>query len=267
MNLTRQEDISLYLYIKDVVLGPHYAETETGQSLTQVSTGLWDIGYGDNTDTTHYPFKRSDSSGRGRGLLYFDYVGETSIFGSEQTGIVNIYNGAVTASGYRVNYLAGQIESNDDLSSYSVDYEWNYVSVLDAWPRDNVPFLPVVSIELQRGQPLPLQLGGGDIREGYWNLQIFGKNKGERDDLMDIIFAGLDSRRCPMYTFPSGLPLIGGGFYNGLFSTTVHTEYTSLFFENVKKKLSGLPQWAFYEKEQINRYRAEITFETKTYRW
>lgn len=272
MRLTRNEDISVYLYIKDTVIGPRYSEITTGQSLTQSATGVWDIGYDEGLG--FHPFRRrvtnpdgsfTDYSGLGRGLLYFDYVGETCLFGSEQQSIVTVYSGATVASDYEVNYITGQVVSDIDLSSYLVDYEWNYVSVIDSWPYEDVPELPVVCVDMQTGKKSPLQLGGGDIRDAYWNIQIFANNKGERDDLMDLIYDNLHMRRCPLYLLSSGLPL-QNGLYNQSFDSSLHNVYTSIFFENVKKRLSGLPQWGFYEQERINRYRAEITFDTKTYR-
>lgn len=273
MRLTRKEDISVYLYIKDIVIGPRYSEVSTGESLTLVSTNTWDIGY--DYDLGMHPFRRRvitdpvnntyvDYSGLGRGILYFDYIGETCLFGVEQQNIVKVYNGLDTATDYKVNYITGQIISSQDLTNYLVDYEWNYVSVIDSWPYDDVPPLPFVCIDMQKANKLPLQLGGGDIRDGYWNIQIFARNKGERDDLMDLIYDNVYQRRCPLYLLSSGLPLQNGQ-YNEMFDSSVHNTYTSLFFENIRKNLTGLPQWGFYEQEQVNRYRAEITFDTRTY--
>jgi hypothetical protein len=264
MKLTRREDISVYLYLKDVVLGPQYSEIATGMSLTQASSGIWNLEY--DTELEKFPFKRDGQTGMGRGLLYFDYVGDTCIFGSEQSGLVRVYDGPTTASGYTVNYLTGQILSHTDLSDYVADYEWNYVSVIDAWPYDDVPPLPIVSVEVQRGQSLPLQLGGGDIRDGSWSIEIFANNKGERDDLLDTLFESVRQRRCPLLALPSGLPLRQNGIYNNQFNSDLDTEYSSLFFERVEKKFTSLPKWGFYGQELINRYRAQLTFDTQTYR-
>jgi hypothetical protein len=273
MNLTRQEDISLYLYIRDVVIAPRYSELEVQQPLTpsldrigRAIPNTWDIGYPLQEDLSKSPFKRGSSSGLGRGMIYFDSIGDTCVFGVEQSETVSIYNGDITASGCRFNYLTGQVLASGDLTSYVADYKWYYVATLDAWPREGVPSLPVVSIELQTANPHPLQLGGGDIREGYWNIQIFGGNKGERDDLMDVIHEGIYMRSCPFYNFSHGMPLIGRGFFNDAFSSELHPHYSSLFFDKVEKRLSNLPNWGFYEQEQINRYRAEITFMTRAYK-
>lgn len=274
MRLTRKEDISVYLYLKDVVLGPRYSEAAIGESLTRVGANVWDIGY--DYLLGKHPFRRrvvidpptnlyKDYTGLGRGMLYFDYVGETCLFGIEQQDIVRLYNGATTASGYRVNYITGQILSDQDLSSYSIDYEWNYISVIDSWPYEDVPPLPIVCVDMQSAGNLPLQLGGGEIRDGFWNVQVFANNKGERDDIIDLIYENIYQRRCPLYLLPSGLPL-QNGLYNEMFDSSIHNIYSSMFFENIQKRLSGLPQWGFYEQEQINRYRAEITFDTRTYR-
>jgi hypothetical protein len=275
MQLTRKEDISVYLYIKDTVIGPRYSEITTGESLTLTSTvNTWDMGY--DIGLGFNPFKRhvlidpvkdiyKDYSGLGRGLLYFDYVGETCLFGVEQQDRIKVYFGSTDLTNYKVNYITGQITSSEDLTSYSIDYEWNYVAVIDSWPYEDVPALPIVCVDMQKAAKSPLQLGGGDIRGAYWNIQIFANNKGERDDLMDLIYDNLYLRRCPLYLLPAGLPLLNG-LYNEMFDSSLHNVYTSIFFENVQKRLSGLPQWGFYEQERINRYRAEITFDTRTYK-
>jgi hypothetical protein len=264
MRLTRKEDISLYLYIKDVTVSPQYYEITTGASLTSAGNNLWNIGY--DTELGIHPFKRGDYSGLGRGLVYFDHVGACSLFGIEQSDLIRVYDGATVASGYRVNYLTGQIETSEDLTGYNVDYEWNYVSVIDAWPAEDVPALPIISIEMQEADKSPLQLGGGDIRNAFWNIEIFASNKGERDDLVDTIYDSLYQRRCTIYTFPSGLPLNMYGFFNASFDTSAHSEYKHLIFENIDKKLTGLPSWGFYSQELLNRYRAGITFDTIAYK-
>jgi len=264
MKLTRQEDISVYLYIKDMVIGPRYYESTIGDSLTQVETNLWNIDYDEELDI--HPFQRPEYSGLGRGLLYFDHLGETCLFGIEQVSSLRVYQGATVASGYRVNYLKGQIETSQDLSNYLVDYEWNYVAVIDAWPYEDVPALPIISIEMQSGDKSPLQIGGGDIRNASWNLEIFANNKGERDDLLDTIYNELYLRRCSIYSLSKGLPLDMKGFYNLEFDSSINNEYKYLHFENIEKRLTGLPRWGFYSQELINRYRAQITFDTIAYK-
>lgn len=266
MKLTRQEDVNLYFYIRDVVVGPQYAEFVEAEQLVSAGAGKWDILY--PTEIEIHPFKRGTHNGLGRGLLYFDLVLDRCTFGVQQTQMVQVYSGSSSPleAGYSINYLTGQIYSNLDLSDYTVDYYWNYVSVIDAWPNEDVPALPIVTIELQRGQSLPLQLGGGDIRDSSWHIEIFANSKGERDDLMDIVFEGLNLRACPLYTFSTGLPLTREGLYNSNFQLEFHPNYPSLSFENVEKSLTGLPSWGFYENEVINKYRAGITFDTKAYK-
>jgi len=262
MKLTRKEDISLYLYIKDKIIGPEFYEIAEGDSLVSVGNDVWEI-----TNTSDKcPFFNDVCDGVGRGILYFDVIDGNCVFGSEQTNIVDVYDGITPASSFAVNYLKGQIESSENLSNYLVDYLWHYVATIDAWPYEDVPPLPIVSIELQDSFAKPLQLGYGDIRNAYWNIQIFAENRGQRDDLMDVIFEGVNNRRCEIYEFENGLPLIKSGLFNPSFTATPHENYKFLYFENVKKRLSGLPQWGFYSQELINRYRAEITFETQAYK-
>jgi hypothetical protein len=266
MKLTRQEDVSMYFYLRDMVIGPQYVEVFEEEELVLAESGKWDMAY--PTTTNIHPFSRGTHSGLGRGLLYFDLAFDSCLFGPEQDDMVRVYDGTgdLPRIDYSVNYLTGQVYSNLDLSDYSVDYYWHYVSVIDAWPQEDVPDLPVVSIELQLSESLPLQLGGGDIRGASWHVEIFANNKGERDDLMDVIFEGINLRRCPIYTFEGGLPLTREGLYNSDFVVEENLNYPSLFFENAKKSLTGLPSWGFYQNEVINKYRAAITFDTKAYK-
>lgn len=255
MQLTRKEDISLYLYVRDCVIGPEFYEVSEAETLSAAGAGIWQMSTSSDME----------SFGRGRGLLYFDVEDGRCLFGTEQSETVEVYSGGTTASGYTVDYLGGRIFSSEDLSSYNVDYLWNYVGVLDAWPYTNVPPLPLVSIELQEAHATGLQLGYGDIRNAYWNIQIFATNKGERDDLMDVIYAGIHHKRCSIYEFDSGLPIKRNGTFNESFNLNLNAYFKSLQFDNVRKALTGLPSWGFYSQELINRYRAEITFETKAY--
>lgn len=262
MKLTRKEDISLYLYIKDSVIGPEFYEIAEEESLTLVGTNTWEMSH----SSEKCPFERYPCDGFGRGILYFDVADGCCTFGTEQSDMVDVYNGSVTPASYSVNYLKGQVVTPYDVSSYSVDYMWNYVAVIDAWPYEDVPPLPIVSVELQDASARPLQLGYGDIRTGFWNIQIFAESKGQRDDLMDVVYEGVQQKRCNIYDFENGLPLVKSGLFNSEFTLSSNETYKFLHFENVKKSLSGLPQWGFYTQELINRYRAEITFETLAFK-
>jgi hypothetical protein len=64
MKLTRQEDVSLYLYIRDSVIGVQYAELSEGESLTLAESGKWDMSYSEELEI--HPFKRSNYNGLGR---------------------------------------------------------------------------------------------------------------------------------------------------------------------------------------------------------
>ena len=141
MQLTRQEDVSLYFYIRDRVMGPPFAELTQGASLVLVSPGIWNMDYDDDPTTSFFPFRRPEHTGLGRGLLYFDVInGNCTNFGTEQTTMVRVYKGSTLLTptvDYKVNYITGQIYSSLDLTGYSVDYYWNYVAFLDAWPDAN----------------------------------------------------------------------------------------------------------------------------------
>lgn len=269
MRLTRQEDRSLYLYIRDRVLSPEYGELYEERTLIDQGDNKWNMEY-EEDEAGINPFRRGDNSGLGRGLLYFDVVNNCCQLGSEQAEMVTVYDPPtelVRGVDYQVNYLTGQVYSTMDLSSFLVDYAFSYVSVLDAWPDDDVPELPIVSIEMQRSRDLPHHLGEAEgIRDASWHIEIFATDKGERDDLMDVLFEGIAHHRCPIYTFSGGTPLTREGTFNPNFVLENHANYPHLNFENVEKSLTGLPSWGFYETEVINKYRAAISFDTAAYK-
>ena len=280
MKLHRQEAISMHLYIKDTIIAPQYAEISTGMSLSPATTlinnqvvalpNTWNLEYDDDVDYGKEPFRRleKDIDGLGRGLLYFDYDSAgTTMVGVEQTNRLTVYSGSdiVPALSYQINYLNGQLISTLDMSNYTVDYEWHFISVVDAWPWDEVPKLPIVTIFRGDADSYGYQLGGGAIREGNWVVEIFATNRGERDDLLDVIYEKTYMRRCPLYTFNNGLPLGFDGLYNNNFTTDLVVNQTAMYFDDVRKKLTGLPSWGFYDHELINRYRAQVTFTTRNY--
>jgi hypothetical protein len=267
MRLTRKEDLSVYLYIKENLVNPQYCELTTAATLTQDGT-KWVLEYPEElTELKIVPFARNGFTGAGRGIPYFDFSDSGSDFSTEQTTNITVYNGVTPITGYTTNYIYGYVETDQDLTGCTADYQWCLASVVDEFPHENITGTPVISIENVTGHTSPLQLGIGEIRNADWNLQIFASNKGERDDLLDIIFDGLHNKRCPIYDLSGGLPLLKSGFFNTNFSTTLVPAYSSLFFSNTKRTLTGLPSWGFYSTEKFNRYRGQITFNTEVFKF
>jgi hypothetical protein len=267
MKSSRKEDISVYIYIKDCILGPEFIESYLDAGLSQVSPNVWDIAFVEIPDSKLYPFKRGNYTGVGRGIPYFNTSSGVCNPTREQTQNVVVRNGATTISGYVVNYIKGQVNTSQDLSSCVVDYGWCYIATLDAWPSsETLPALPFVTVEVEEGDKSPLQLGGGDIKNAWWNVQIFANTKAERDDIADVIFDGVYNRSCPIYALQAGLPLTKQGVYNQNYSADLDTTYRGLRFFDVKKQLTGLPSWGFWSTEVTNKNRAQITFQTEAFK-
>ena len=238
--------------------------------MTKVSNGIYNIGYEEDWID---PFERGeyDGQGEGRGLIYFNHPDDPGTnyscgFYTEQTNMITVYNDSMTViSGYAVDYLKGRVlYSGPETLSY-IDYSWHYVSVVDAWPYEAIPQLPIVSVMKTSADRSGLQLGAGHIRSTDWNVQIFANDKGERDDLIETIFDGLYLRSCPFYDFSNGSPLDYDGTFNTNFDGETIDDYSSIDFDNVESSLTGLPDWGFYKTETLNKYRAEVTFSSMIY--
>ena len=264
MELLRSHSFSILLYLKNCILGTKWAEKTEKADLTLASPNTYQLEY-DTGWVDIFDRGESESQGLGRGLVYFDLPSNDSyydcVYGIEQTNMVQVYNNSNTVvSGYMVNYKKGEIVYNGGETLSKVDYYWNYISVIDEWPDVVVPTLPIVVLMRDSWDRGGIQLGPGHKDTYEWHIEIFGRNKGERDDLIDTIFNGLHNRGCTFYKFTNGLPLNKQGFFNPKFTLDRVTNFSRITFSKVQHSLSGLPDWGFIQTDIINKYRAEITF-------
>jgi hypothetical protein len=244
---------SIVNYIKYEVLPINFLEYVEGLPLIPGSVaGTYII---DSAELSPNP------AGAGRGFFPFD---ESSVGGkpyidttSEQTTRITV-NGA---SSYDIDYLTGTIK-NVDATPSSVDFYWNYVSVVEGWPGIDPPEIPIVAVDIQtkQGQGYQLGLGTKDIVSG--SIHIFSSSESEKQEITDAIHVGLDSRSISIVDWTNGGYLNYDGSFNTSFAPTTVSGVSSGFFTNVVSRLD-LPR---FDWSELNRHRSKITFEFEVYR-
>jgi len=245
----RLEDITLHNYIKFQVLGLEFVESYTNQSLLyDNTTGL----YRPSVDSL-YPSPVS----AGRGWVPFDEVSSEIITTSEQSSRISV----IGASTYSVNYVYGGLKDPDTVPS-SLSYTYHYVSVVDGWPGNVVPDLPVVAVDVYGQKRVGLQLGPGFISSRPVDLHIFGSTSSERDDLKEVLFDALYSKSIPVLDYSTGDYLTTSGYFDSSFTRAPVLEGPRMFFDNVSERnISNFVDWS-----DTNRYRAVVSFDLVVYK-
>lgn len=277
MSTLRKEDLSLYLYIKDVVLRD-FQEVEEYASLkllpNMCTTGSYV--YELVTDLEPHPTER------GRGWVYFDSPsgglscepyptvsglngdGDPAFGTPEQSNKVILYE--TTSSGlqavdwteYLVDYVDCRIVTERELNSPKVTYSWNYVSVVDEWAVIEAAYPPVVVVDMNSTDKVGYQLGGGRKSTRRVNLHVFASSPAERNDIVETLYDGIYNRSCPLYDFVTGSVLDYDGTFYGrkelldrdpfpsnkltfLFDRSKVLNVSSLYFDEVSSRHVNLP--------------------------
>jgi hypothetical protein len=234
MKNLRKEDLSLYLYIKDVVL-TEFRETEEYAQLSFMSELSSQSSYVYECLTALAP----SPAEHGRGWVYFDppdggvfcepypnFYGLNGdgnpAFGTpEQSNSVILYE--TTSSGlsmvdwreYMIDYVDCRIISQRELSTPKVSFVWNYISVVDEWAVIEASNSPVVVIDVGGTDKFGYQLGGGKKSMRKVDIHIFASNPAERNDISETLYDGLFNRSCPLYDFPAGSIIDYDGTFYG----------------------------------------------------
>ena len=303
MTSLRKEDISLYLYIKDVVL-KSFTEIEELSSMG-IMTDLCSMSsyvYGLNTSLIPSPVER------GRGWKYFDSPQEidscnyyVSVSGSngdgnpafgtpEQSSMVILYETSssgtldvVSPSEYMVDYIDCRIITERKLNIPYVTYKWNYISVVDEWAAVEASEPPVVVIDIQGTDKSGYQLGGGKYTKRKVDIHIFASNPAERNDVVETLYDGLFNKSCILYALPTGSVLdFDGTFYGRRTSLTPENKLSYLFdrskvngvgrlmFDTVVARHVNLPLVMTRGVDEImlsdlNAYRSKVSFDMLYY--
>jgi hypothetical protein len=186
MTILRKTDISLYYYIKEVILC-NFVEQDELVPLKLMELISTDTSMVYESESTMHP----NPTERGRGWLYFDasidYNACTGFFDTvsgtradgvailgvpEQSNRVIVYTDYTIVSGvinhigvipqneYMLDYIDGRVITSGTVMPVYVDYYWNYVSVVDEWAAIEAAEPPVVVIDIQGTDKNGYQLGG-----------------------------------------------------------------------------------------------------------
>lgn len=247
MKQLRKEDLSLYYYLKDVVL-KDFVETEEHVPLSYMSEISNDSSDPDCRSLVYEALSTilPKPTERGRGWVYFDEGISFDTYGNlcynditasgigipEQKRRVVIHH-CTTSGGnivynplidnyneYMVDYLDGRIVTSGTLEDAGntpthVTYSWNYVALVDEWAAIQASDPPVVVIDIHGTDKMGYQLGAGRKTVRKVDLHIFASDPAERNDLVETLYDGLFNRSCPIYDFTNGTILDYDGTWNG----------------------------------------------------
>lgn len=245
-------DLSVINYLKYEVLPPAFTESVEGELLVPHAT----IAGSYVTNSTIEPSPVSP----GRGWVPFDeaVVGGNLVVDTtaEQAGQITVY-GATT---YKIDYPNGRIFDVDAVPT-SVDYNWNYVSVIEGWPGSEPPPLPIVAVDMERALKSGYQLGGGSRDTVDGTVYVFATDEGEKRDITDVIYQSFFSRTIPIRNWHEGGYLDYDGTYAD-FSPAPVSGLSQAAFLNVEAALNiSHADWS-----ELNRHRSKISFTLEVFK-
>jgi len=261
MQKLRQEDLSLHHYLRFNVLN-QYIETDYNIPLEYLSDISEAGSYVYASSSTRLPSPTS----LGRGWVYLDNYGDTT----EQQNAVTVYdasNAVISGSNYMIDYVDGRIVTSDvGIVPSSVTYQYFYVSLVNEWQDVAAADVPVVVVNLEATEKEGFQLGGGKkpIRRG--RLHIFANNQAERDDLIELLYDGIDKKCVPNQIWPQGSMIDWDGTFSNNYIYEVAQYESSLHIDDVVARnvnpslLSAVPRIDMTMLSDLNRYRARIDF-------
>jgi hypothetical protein len=305
MKNLRKEDLSIYYFIKEVVLC-EFVEIEERVPLEfseELSSWNTDTGTYDSyvyiavTDMVPSPIER------GRGWVYLDAVSGTNnrcepfstvsgyradgvqIDGTpEQSNRVTVYDtlgSGISDQEYLIDYLDGRVITSGTVQPDTVDYYWHYISIVDEWAAIEAADPPVVVIDIHGTDKTGYQLGGGKKVTRKVDIHVFASNTAERNDIVETIYDGLYLKSYILFDFPLGTILDYDGTWYGrkenmnklttLFDRSAVSGYVGYMqFNNVVSRHVNLPLIMSRARDEVmlsdlNAYRSKITFDLVTY--
>ena len=190
---------------------------------------------------------------------------------------------------YMVDYIDGRIITERPLVKPAyVDFDWNYISVVDEWAAIEAADPPVVVIDMHGTDKAGYQLGGGKKATRKVDIHVFATDPAERNDIVETIYDGLYNRGCPLYDFPTGSVLDYDGTFYGrrtldttsgtaeeikltyLFDRTTASGVSRLFFDAVTARHVNLPLIMTRGRDEVmlsdlNAYRSKVSFDMFSY--
>lgn len=97
-----------------------------------------------------------------------------------------------------------------------------FVRIIEGFPKvsKDLAALPLIAVDMMSGDENPFQIGGGWKDDLYYNIEIFARRDGERDDLADMILEMVQK----------DIPLLD--FNVGNFPTYVYSDSEGILKEN-----------------------------------
>jgi hypothetical protein len=265
MKQFRKEDLSLHHFLRFSVL-TEYAETDSSVPLEYVSSASVSGSLVYQAISTKIPSPTS----LGRGWVYLDAYGDVT----EQQTMVTVYDtfsNVISGTEYMIDYVDGRIITSGTVTPDTVAYKYFYVSLTNDWEDIETAGSPVISVIFDSYEKEGFQLGGGQLIPRRGHLQIFASNQAERDDLLELLYDGINQKCCPNQNWTHGTVLDWNGTFNENYVYEL-TEYrSSLHFENVRARiiyppLLRVPSSDYMMLDDLNRYRARIDFDMYHYK-
>lgn len=291
MSKVRKEDLSLYYYIKDVVF-KDWAEQETSIPLSYMEEVSYppENSYVYDAITTMLP-KPTD---RGRGWLYFDSDDLTCLRNTttysgtpEQSNAITVYETtasstlqAVPDSEYIIDYMDGRVITSGTITPTHIDYNWNYISIVDEWAAIEAADPPVIVIDINGTDKTGYQLGGGKKEARKVDIHIFASSTAERNDIAEKLYNAFYDKSIPIYDLPQGSVLDYDGTFYGrrdnmnkqqtLFDRTTISGVSNLYFDSVVGRHVNLPLIMSRGRNEVllsdlNAYRSRLSFIAYSY--
>jgi len=263
MKALRKEDLSLHHHIKNYVLRD-YIEKEENISLSYLSS--------ESSPPTSYVYEANSDmypspASKGRGWVYLDNPSDVTEQTSSGTITVRDAVGTViNGSNYNVDYVDGRIIV-DTLSSVpaTINYKWNYVSIVDEWPDIEAADTPVVAIGISSFSKTGFQLGAGKFVSRRVDLNIFASDQAEKDDISECLYDGLYLKSCNYQSFPKSTMIDWDGTFNQEYEFATISGSSNLKFDNVESRTVRaslmVPSRDSTMLSDLNRYRSRISFD------
>ena len=180
--------------------------------------------------------------------------------------------------------MDGRVITSGTVTPVSIDYYFNYISLVDEWAAIEAADPPVVVIDVMGTDKGGYQLGGGKRVVRKVDIHVFASDTAERNDIVETIYDGLYLKSCPLYNFVDGSVLEYDGTWYGrkgnmnkletLFNPGYVGGYCgnrcNLQFENVTTRHISLPLIMTQSRDEVmlsdlNAYRSKISFDMVSY--
>lgn len=261
MKRLRKEDLSLHHYIRYNVLN-EYIETEYNVPLDYMSDISEPTSQVYESDSSMIPLPTE----LGRGWVYIDAYGDIT----EQQNAVTVYDSlanVISGTNYMVDYVDGRVITSGTVTPAAVTYKYFYVSLVNEWEDVESAGVPVVVVNLESFEKVGFQLGGGKRVPRRGHLHIFATNRSERDDLLELLYDGINEKCCPNQNWTKGSILDWDGTFNSDYVYETIQYSSMLHFENVRARninpplVREVPTRDVTMLSDLNRYRARIDFD------